>query len=285
MKHRGFTLIELLVVIAIIAILAAILFPVFAQAKAAAKRTVALSNAKQLGLGVTMYNNDYDDTYSIGCPNSWYYPGTDGGAWSINVAPYVKNAGIFADSSDTGKESWQTWFLTSTAVIPVSFAANGFQWDHNSDGTVASKWNVRGLMGMNQGSTSVGGGWMGIDRHNASENSRPAETILLAGRRGGNDIFGLGDMFSGVNWWDYSGAGLIPDGGRAANTPYQAPRGDTGAPWTVNTDQRFGACNVSGGTTTPYVFADGHAKALNPVQTDPNQNTQPDKNMWDALRP
>ena len=57
----GFTLIELLVVIAIIAILAAILFPVFAQAKLAAKKTVSLSNLKQIGLSWQMYSGDYDD--------------------------------------------------------------------------------------------------------------------------------------------------------------------------------------------------------------------------------
>ena len=60
--RKAFTLIELLVVIAIIAILAAILFPVFAQAKEAAKRTTDLSNAKQIGLAFQMYAGDYDDT-------------------------------------------------------------------------------------------------------------------------------------------------------------------------------------------------------------------------------
>ncbi|HEY0868042.1 MAG TPA: prepilin-type N-terminal cleavage/methylation domain-containing protein, partial [Fimbriimonas sp.] len=60
-RNRAFTLIELLVVIAIIAILAAILFPVFAQAKAAAKKTASLSNVKQLNLGQIMYATDNDD--------------------------------------------------------------------------------------------------------------------------------------------------------------------------------------------------------------------------------
>src|SRR5471030_1093652 len=61
-KIHAFTLIELLVVIAIIAILAAILFPVFAQAKESAKKTVCLSQAKQTGLSEMMYANDYDNT-------------------------------------------------------------------------------------------------------------------------------------------------------------------------------------------------------------------------------
>ncbi|HEY0866313.1 MAG TPA: prepilin-type N-terminal cleavage/methylation domain-containing protein, partial [Fimbriimonas sp.] len=97
-----FTLIELLVVIAIIAILAAILFPVFAQAKAAAKRTSALSNLKQDALGVLMYGGDNDDMpppyYGYATPdepNLYHNPHT----WVGRTHPYVKNRSIFFDST------------------------------------------------------------------------------------------------------------------------------------------------------------------------------------------
>ena len=66
-SRRGFTLIELLVVIAIIAILAAILFPVFAQAREAARKSTCLSNEKQIGMGVLMYIQDYDERIPTCC--------------------------------------------------------------------------------------------------------------------------------------------------------------------------------------------------------------------------
>jgi len=86
-KPTGFTLIELLVVIAIIAILAAILFPVFAQARAKARAISCLSNVKQLGLGMAMYVQDYDETF----PFAWGTP--NGTTWVNAVDPYIKNMG------------------------------------------------------------------------------------------------------------------------------------------------------------------------------------------------
>jgi prepilin-type N-terminal cleavage/methylation domain-containing protein/prepilin-type processing-associated H-X9-DG protein len=90
MKRSAFTLIELLVVIAIIAILAAILFPVFAQAKLAAKKSVALSNTKQIGTGMHLYLSDYDDV----TPSVYSVDGRSIDVYQL-FQPYVKNMGIF----------------------------------------------------------------------------------------------------------------------------------------------------------------------------------------------
>lgn len=97
-RKSGFTLIELLVVIAIIAILAAILFPVFAQAKSAAKKTSCLSNAKQIGLSGMLYAGDYDDMwvncyqYTINGPA--HVPGDPLEWWDDMLQPYMKSRPI-----------------------------------------------------------------------------------------------------------------------------------------------------------------------------------------------
>jgi prepilin-type N-terminal cleavage/methylation domain-containing protein len=121
---RAFTLIELLVVIAIIAILAAILFPVFAQAKEAAKKTSTLSNYKQTGTGTLIYTADYDDLFPLQCgtngannqlrwyfqhrvPNGWQNDGVtnveprvseDGQMVLNSIQPYVKNVDLFSQN-------------------------------------------------------------------------------------------------------------------------------------------------------------------------------------------
>jgi len=101
---KAFTLIELLVVIAIIAILAAILFPVFAQARDKARQTSCLSNVKQIALGFMMYKQDYDETL----PSAYFHKNfvTGGGSagythWSGMINPYVKNWQMYVCPSDT----------------------------------------------------------------------------------------------------------------------------------------------------------------------------------------
>src|SRR5688572_9373262 len=98
-QKRAFTLIELLVVIAIIAILAAILFPVFAQAREKARQATCVSNVKQLALGVMMYVQDYDETYPIQFNNGPVLPPDqvffgqqpDIWTWQNHAMAYVKN--------------------------------------------------------------------------------------------------------------------------------------------------------------------------------------------------
>jgi prepilin-type N-terminal cleavage/methylation domain-containing protein len=101
MKSKAFTLIELLVVIAIIAILAAILFPVFAQAKLAAKKTASLSNVKELALAAIMYQGDADDYLPLYISGGWstYQSAGDTTShfWAGIVQPYMKNWGIMVD--------------------------------------------------------------------------------------------------------------------------------------------------------------------------------------------
>jgi prepilin-type N-terminal cleavage/methylation domain-containing protein/prepilin-type processing-associated H-X9-DG protein len=109
---KAFTLIELLVVIAIIAILAAILFPVFAQAKAAAKKTSCLSNTKQVGLSLFMYGADYDDTAVINSEGDWhwqwYAPANNWAwvetTWITLLQPYVKNWGLMVCPSASASD-------------------------------------------------------------------------------------------------------------------------------------------------------------------------------------
>jgi prepilin-type N-terminal cleavage/methylation domain-containing protein/prepilin-type processing-associated H-X9-DG protein len=157
---KAFTLIELLVVIAIIAILAAILFPVFAQAKEAAKKTACLSNTKQIALGLYMYAGDYEDTL----PNtSWeqdpagFFPGTYNPAnpagtyqvhWTFLIQPYVRNWNIFVCPSDAhpfptdnacpngvsdigqlqGGQMYCDWAAQKDSYIPIYGALPAHDW-------------------------------------------------------------------------------------------------------------------------------------------------------------
>ncbi len=131
MTRRGFTLIELLVVIAIIAILAAILFPVFARAREKARQTSCLSNVKQIGLGIKMYAGDYDEKFYVHCPQDSGRNGSN--CQLIGIMPYVKNDQIYACPS-FGRTNRMGGRLhddgvTTLPSVPRSYGFNmGLDW-------------------------------------------------------------------------------------------------------------------------------------------------------------
>lgn len=122
-RSRGFTLIELLVVIAIIAILAAILFPVFARARENARRSSCASNLKQILLASMQYTQDYDEKF---CSTAKLLPDeTDfSGAWYTDLQPYARSVQIFRCPSDSSTTFAYKSELLSGTGFPVGYAAN-----------------------------------------------------------------------------------------------------------------------------------------------------------------
>jgi prepilin-type N-terminal cleavage/methylation domain-containing protein/prepilin-type processing-associated H-X9-DG protein len=144
--RSGFTLIELLVVIAIIAILAAILFPVFAQAREKARAASCLSNMKQVGLGLMMYVQDYDEIFPMAQwgPNSTQVPPSDfhvtgvGRCWADFVQPYMKNNGIAVCPSDATNPP-----PNPPNRLPMSYGLNAYGWAYHG-GRLGSGERTRG---------------------------------------------------------------------------------------------------------------------------------------------
>lgn len=167
---RGFTLIELLVVIAIIAILAAILFPVFAQARSKARQITGTSNIKQVALGILMYSQDYDEKFprtgyggicgpsadgSLAAGECNQYGSTD---WQNVIAPYVKNLGVYVSPGDASQEILGWWsdfvnkdgefslMMNDLLAHPAPTGADGFANEHlqqtKADGTSQASVNA-----------------------------------------------------------------------------------------------------------------------------------------------
>jgi prepilin-type N-terminal cleavage/methylation domain-containing protein len=160
--RRGFTLIELLVVIAIIAILAAILFPVFAKAREKARQTSCLSNMKQLGLGMLMYAQDYDETF----------PGLNG-----PVLPHGANGSSFMDHPDYG--TWGGW---ATRILPYTKNTQMFICQSNAYRNCGCNYAVPGRY-MNTAGAPVE--FFGATGPALGTLKRPAETLIIGEEGGG----------------------------------------------------------------------------------------------------
>ncbi|RYX86396.1 DUF1559 domain-containing protein [bacterium] len=160
---KAFTLIELLVVIAIIAILAAILFPVFARARENARRSSCISNLKNIGLGLMQYTQDYDEMMPFNQTGAAPV-GANSGAWMHTMQPYIKSYQVFRCPSDT------------SATVPA--ATN----DNSSYGVNACGWadtiDKHGPI-----STNIGAG--GIKAVSMAVIGSPATTVFLADSNGG----------------------------------------------------------------------------------------------------
>ncbi len=286
MKHRGFTLIELLVVIAIIAILAAILFPVFAQAKVAAKKTQALSNTKQLTLSIIMYQSDSDDVFphAFGGTN---WQGTD--LWDQEVQPYCKNINIFGSPTDNlqGQVSpGQAW-----EGVGLSMAANSYYGNWCCAPNWTNGFQLRGPMGIDnnppQGATWS---WLWGGENSASVMTNSAATILIAEKHG-DDIAlwnagpGNNNFNSTGNWSNFAPGGVLAGpnvDGAVGWGPLGTPNGTLTS--TAYDTGKNGAVSAKYANLACFSFVDGHSKTYVPAATNPDPNNRPDLNLWDGMR-
>ena len=273
--HRAFTLIELLVVIAIIAILAAILFPVFAQAKLAAKKTADLSSIKQLGTASILYAGDSEDVYMIHnfFDDDWNTVGGKQRYWAASLVPYMKNFDILRSTLDTSGVSNPSW----KGGLTLSYAANCLS---NSD-LPAADWTQRGPIG-------AYASWRQVHSLSSTAITKPSETVLVATQLN-KDLQFLSEP--GGNTSLYPGVSIIAD---SSMDFHGIGDGNLKAPNGARTDDSAASRAIlkgrNGGVSAPYsnkanfVFTDSHAKSMDPIATNPDGVANPEKNQWDALR-
>jgi len=271
-NRKAFTLIELLVVIAIIAILAAILFPVFAQAKAAAKKTASLSNIKQITLGGQMYCGDSDDTVPLAI--EWQSTGSPTwSCWSTGVQPYIKNWNMM-------------WSPLGGNRLIASWNQPQYDWWGNWRWFVQYGYNAS-YMNRANGQCSdiqINGNAFGPPI-SATSAASPAQTIEFAetGQDAPDDNVGTNIVYG-------------PGGFNADDVCTYGDWGPSPAEWyalngsTMKTKMGFFRPRTNGGVVS---FLDGHAKLMKPGElaggTDWNINqahgaaliNDRSKYMWD----
>lgn len=218
---RGFTLIELLVVIAIIAILAGILFPVFAQARAKARQSACLSNEKQIGLALLQYAQDYDESYPAGRENVY------GRGWAAQTAPYVKSKQVFTCPDDPTEASGKNVAISyGMNIFIVNGTPPGFA---STDGSILANHRAPSKTVMLFEVVGV-----------AADVSDPTEDLSTTGQ-GGDD--------GGPGWMDLAGGKY--DTGIMGVPPRVFPAGMNY--WRDRTKGRHNR-------GSNFLFADGHVK-------------------------
>jgi prepilin-type N-terminal cleavage/methylation domain-containing protein/prepilin-type processing-associated H-X9-DG protein len=252
-QRRAFTLIELLVVIAIIAILAAILFPVFAQAKQAAKKTVDLSNMKQIGLAFTMYAGDNDDTAPfnriVENGGDWWTPRMKN--WKDLTYPYIKAGGGRVNQVGTAFQVPSDGGIFQSPLSGNAWSNAGVWWPLPGAGDESTRWPRSYAVNMSAGynelnarfwpnvGDSGGGGSMTIFQN-------PATTIMISPSK----LPFPDTSIEMALTYECTAAGL--------------PSGGTG----------IGCSMTDGGGGGNYAFFDGHAKRYKIRQTV-------DLDLWD----
>lgn len=262
MSHHGFTLIELLVVIAIIAILAAILFPVFAQAKLAAKKAAGLAQMKQMSSAVIMYAGDYDD----GIPTwDWYQaiypagayrdgiwasagsPQTNKRMWDALILPYVKSDN-FDKAAAVADAEWGGIFKSpGIEYSPKGGRSIGINqlivWDFNKDNLNAPDTNPNAV-------NSGGYYWL-----NLGQVEKPAETMFTGDT-------GTGGRYEPIyfqnGFQETFGFLALPANGKPAWS----------RPW------RYGKDSAN------YSWLDGHARSMKGDKLWPNPNKTTSATSW-----
>lgn len=263
---KGFTLIELLVVIAIIAILAAILFPVFAQARAKARQASCLSNVKQIALACLMYSDDYDETLPPG------YIGTAASVLIASPGGYTTMSNTMADATLDYVKSTKVWHCPEDkqGTNGYSYSAPSLWYQNTGEGAVITWYGEAGTMAAIE---------------------QPADTIIVAcapfnplanpldgdhnPRRAyidnnfdqttgpSEDYISPGNVFNNSLTFDNSWGGLV----------LTEPENFFLASYGVNADQPWTILAHNGGSN--FGYADGHAKwsKISATRTPVNQWT------------